>query len=102
MIPEGMDMGALLSQAQAMQEQLVQVQEEMANATFTGTAGGDLVSAVITGGGDIVSLTIKPEAVDMEDLDSLSDLIIAAIRDASAKAGAKAQSMLPDLSGMGF
>ena len=102
LLPAGMDMGALLEQAQAMQEQLAQAQEELANSTFQGSAGGDLVQATLTGGGDLIRLVIKPEAVDVDDLESLSDLIIAAVRDASSKAAAQAQALMPDLGGMGF
>lgn len=101
MFPEGMDMGALLQQAQAMQEQLAQAQEDLANSTFTGTAGGDLIEITLTGGGDLIGLVIKPEAVDVDDLESLSDLIIAAFRDASGKASAQAQALMPDLGGLG-
>lgn len=102
MFPEGMDMSALLAQAQEMQNQLTQAQEELANATFTGTAGGGLVEAVITGTSELVGLTIKPEAVDVDDLESLSDLIIAAVRDAATKASAQAHSVLPNLDELGF
>lgn len=102
MFPEDMDMNALLEQAQAMQAQLQQAQEDLANSVFSGSAGGGLVEATMTGGGELVGLVIKPEAVDVEDLDSLSDLIIAAVRDATTKASNQAQTMMPDLGGMGF
>lgn len=100
MFPEGLDMNALLQQAQAMQEQL-QLQDELANSTFTGSSGGGLVKATITGGGELIGLKISPDAVDLDDLDSLSDLIIAAFRDASGKAAEQAQTMMPDLGAMG-
>ena len=101
MVPEGMDMNALLQQAQAMQEQLQQAQEELANSTFTGSSGGGLIEVTITGGGELIGLRISPEAVDVDDLESLSDLIIAAFRDASGKAADQAQTMFPDLGDMG-
>lgn len=53
MFPEGLDMNALLQQAQAMQEQLQQAQDELANATFVGSSGGGLIKATITGGGEL-------------------------------------------------
>lgn len=102
MFGEGMDMNALLQQAQAMQEQLQQAQDDLANTAFTGTAGGDLVQAVVTGAGELVGLTIKPEAVDADDLEALSDLIIAAVRDANTQAANQAQALMPDLGGLGF
>ena len=73
MFPEGMDMNALLQQAQAMQAQLQQAQDDLANSVFTGTAGGDLVQAVVTGAGELVGLTIDPSAVDTDDLDLLKE-----------------------------
>ncbi|EPH03808.1 YbaB/EbfC family DNA-binding protein [Propionibacterium sp. oral taxon 192 str. F0372] len=94
MFPEGMDMNTLLQQAQAMQEQLAQAQEELATKTFTGTAGGDMVTATLTGQGELVGLVIKPEAVDMDDLESLSDLIIAAVRQASTSMTNHAASLM--------
>ncbi|NLH70715.1 MAG: YbaB/EbfC family nucleoid-associated protein [Brooklawnia sp.] len=101
MFPEGLDMNALLQQAQAMQEQLQQAQDELANSTFIGSSGGGLVKVTITGGGELIGLKISPDAVDMDDLDSLSDLIIAAFRDASGQAAQQAQTMMPDLGAMG-
>ena len=98
MLPEG-DMSALLAQAQAMQQQLLDAQEEMANSEFTGSAGGDLVSATVTGTGELVGLVIKPEAVDPEDTETLADLIVAAVRDANHKAQAIATSKLGPLTG---
>ena len=102
MFPEGMDMNALLQQAQAMQAQLQQAQEDLANSVFTDSAGGDLVQAVVTGAGELVGLTIEPGAVDLDDLESLSDLIIAAVRDAGTQAANQAQALMPDLGGLGF
>lgn len=97
-----MDMSALLAQAQAMQAQLQQAQEELANSTFTGTAGGGLVAATLTGGGELVGLVIKPEVIDPEDPEGLADLIIAAVRAAGAQVQAKAASVMPAMPTLGF
>ncbi len=102
MFPEGMDMNALLQQAQAMQEQLQAAQDKLAASTFTGQAGGGLIRAEMLGTGELVGLTISPEAVDMDDLESLSDLIIAAVRDASTQAVRATQATMPDLGGLGL
>ena len=75
-------MAQLLKQAQQMQQQLVAAQEEMARAEVTGTAGGGLVSATMTGNGELTALTIAPAAVDPDDLETLQDLVVAALRDA--------------------
>jgi len=98
MIPEG-DMSGLLAQAQAMQEQFLNAQQELAEMQIEGSAGGDLVTATVTGAGELVELVIKPEAVDPDDTETLADLIVAAVRDATNKAQAVAASKLGPLAG---
>ena len=84
MIPDGGDMSGLLAQAQAMQAQLMSAQQELAETTVEGTAGGDVVTATVTGAGELVGLVIKPEAVDPEDTETLADLVLAAVRELAA------------------
>ena len=98
MIPEG-DMSGLLAQAQAMQEQLLNAQQELAELQVEGSAGGGLVTATVTGAGELVGLVIKPEAVDPDDTETLGDLIVAAVRDATNKSQAVAASKLGPLAG---
>jgi DNA-binding YbaB/EbfC family protein len=98
MIPEG-DMSGLLAQAQAMQEQLIKAQQELAEMEIEGSAGGSLVTATVTGSGELVGLVIKPEAVDPSDTETLADLVVAAIRDATNQAQAVAASKLGPLAG---
>jgi DNA-binding YbaB/EbfC family protein len=98
MIPEG-DMSDLLAQAQAMQQQLFTAQQELAETQVEGSAGGDLVTATVTGAGELVGLTIKPEAVDPDDTETLADLVLAAVRDASTRAQALAAAKLGPLTG---
>jgi DNA-binding YbaB/EbfC family protein len=98
MIPEG-DMSGLLAQAQAMQEQLINAQQELADMQIEGSAGGDLVTATVTGAGELLGLVIKPEAVDPSDTETLADLVVAAVRDATNKAQAVAASKLGPLAG---
>jgi DNA-binding YbaB/EbfC family protein len=98
MIPEG-DMSGLLAQAQAMQEQFLNAQQELAEMEVEGSAGGDLVIATVTGAGELLGLEIKPEAVDPSDTETLADLIVAAVRDATNKAQAVAASKLGPLAG---
>lgn len=103
MFPEGMDMNALLAQAQQMQAQLAETQQQLAATEFSGTAGGGLVEATLTGDGELTALAIKPEACDPEDTESLADLVIAAVRDAKAKVDAETQSKLGGMAqGLGF
>ena len=96
------NMQQLMKQAQKMQQQMVQAQAELAQKQVTGTAGGGLVTATVTGAGDVVSLKIKPEAVDPDDVESLEDLVGAAIRDATANAQElQSQAMGPLAGGLG-
>jgi nucleoid-associated protein EbfC len=92
-------MSGLLAQAQAMQEQLIKAQQELAEMEIEGSAGGSLVTATVTGSGELVGLVIKPEAVDPSDTETLADLIVAAIRDATNQAQAVAASKLGPLAG---
>jgi DNA-binding YbaB/EbfC family protein len=79
-------MQALLQQAQNMQQQMATAQEELASTEITGSAGNNLVTATVTGGGELVNLAIDPKIVDPEDVETLQDLVIAAIKDANQKA----------------
>lgn len=99
MFGDGADMQGLLAQAQAMQEQLAQAQEELANTEVTGSAGGGLVSVTLSGTGELTGVELKPEAVDPEDTESLSDLIIAAYRDAQTKTQQLAEEKLGPVAG---
>ncbi|RZQ65379.1 YbaB/EbfC family nucleoid-associated protein [Amycolatopsis suaedae] len=106
----GFDMQQILQQAQKMQEQLVNAQDELAKAEVTGTAGGGLVTATVTGGMELKGLQIDPKVVDPEDTETLADLIVAAVRDATASAqklteeklGPLAGGGMPDLGGLGL
>lgn len=80
-----MNQGQMLAQIRKMQEQMAKAQEEIANTTVTGTAGGELVTVEITGELRVKSIRIKKEAVDPEDLETLEDLVVVAVNDAIAK-----------------
>ncbi len=92
-------MAQLLKQAQQMQQQLAAAQEELAHAEVTGSAGGGLVSATMTGDGELTALTIAPAAVDPDDLETLQDLVVAAVRDAKRAADELAASRMGPLAG---
>jgi len=96
------NMQQLMKQAQKMQQQLAAAQEELAQTEVTGSAGGGLVEATVTGGGELVSLQIDPKAVDPDDVETLADLVVAAVRDANrAAADLQAQKMGPLAGGLG-
>ena len=92
-------MSQLLAQAQQMQQQLMAAQQEMAEAEVTGQAGGGLVVATVKGTGEVVGLQIDPKVVDPEDVETLQDLVIGAIEDASNKAQEIAAQKLGPLAG---
>ncbi len=93
------DMQQLMKQAQKMQQQLMQAQSKLAESEVEGSAGGGLVTATVSGAGDVLSVKIKPEAVDSDDVESLEDLVVAAIRDAASNAQALQQTTMGPLAG---
>lgn len=96
------NMQQLMKQAQRMQEQLEAAQAELASAEVTGTAGGGLVTATVTGSGELTALQIAREAVDPDDVETLQDLVVAAVRDANrAAADLAAEKMGPVTGGLG-
>ena len=101
MIPGGgqPNMQQLLQQAQKMQQDLANAQEELARTEVDGTAGGGLVKATVNGSGELRALVIDPKAVDPEDTETLADLVLAAVRDATHQAQALAASKLGPLAG---
>jgi nucleoid-associated protein EbfC len=92
-------MQQILQQAQRMQEQLMSAQQQLAEAEVTGTAGGGLVTATVSGAGELRALTIDPKVVDPEDTDTLADLIVAAVRDAGSNAEKLAADKMGPLAG---
>jgi DNA-binding YbaB/EbfC family protein len=100
------NMQQLLKQAQKMQRDLAAAQAELENTEIEGSAGGGLVTATVTGAGQIVSIRIDPSVVDRDDVETLEDLVVAAINDASRQASdLQAERMGPltgGLSGLGI
>jgi DNA-binding YbaB/EbfC family protein len=83
--PAGFDLGSLLAQAQAMQQQLMDAQAAAADQVVEGHAGGGVVKIAVTGGLDFQSVEIDPSVIDPADVEMLQDLVLAAIRDAVAQ-----------------
>ena len=77
------NMQQIMKQAQKMQQEVAKAQAELAEAEVTGTAGGGLVSIVMTGLGEVKTVRIDPQAVDPDDVEALEDLVLAAIRNAA-------------------
>jgi DNA-binding YbaB/EbfC family protein len=78
-------LGDLMKQAQRLQSKMMELQEELAGKTVEATAGGGMVTVVINGKQELVSLTIDPEVVDRQEVEMLQDLIIAAVNEGVRK-----------------
>ena len=98
-MPPQPNMQQLMKQAQQMQKQLMAAQAELAETTVEGSAGGGLVKATMTGSGDLMALSIDPRAVDPDDVETLQDLVVAAIRDGSRAASELAEQKMGPLTG---
>ena len=99
----GMGMGGnlqnLARQAQKLQQQMTEKQQELEAREFEATSGGGMVTAKVTGKKQLVSLTIKPEAVDPDDVDMLQDMIMAAVNEAIKAADEAVESEMGHLTG---
>lgn len=103
-LPQGMgggpsNMQGMLKQAQKMQEEMARVQEELAETTYTAAAGGGAVSATVNGAHEVKELTIRPDVVDPEDVEMLSDLVMAAVNEAIRQAGADSEQRMGAITG---
>ena len=97
------DMTKMMKAAQEMQTKMAELQEEMHNITVTGESGAGLVKAVCSAKGELKSLDIDPSIFNSDDKEVVEDLILAAIKDAQAKANEKAQEEMGKLTeGMGL
>jgi DNA-binding YbaB/EbfC family protein len=85
-VSDEFDLGGLLQQAQAMQQQLMEAQARAAEEVVEGESGGGVVKVRVTGALEFVSVKIDPKAVDPADVELLEDLVLAAIHDAVARA----------------
>jgi nucleoid-associated protein EbfC len=92
----------LMLQAQKMQQQIATAQAELAEAEVTGTAGGGLVTVTLSGTGEVTSVKIDPTAVDPDDVETLEDLVLAALHNgAEAVRELTEEKMGPVSGGMG-
>lgn len=96
----GGNMQQLMKQAQQMQRKLQQAQEELAQTEITGSAAGGMVEVTVMGDKTPVSVSIKPEAVDPNDVEMLEDMVLAALNDAFAKADAASKELMGPLQGL--
>ena len=98
-MPGGMNQAAMMKQAQKMQQEMLRMQEEMENKTYSATTGGGMVTATVNGKHEVVDLKINPEAVDPDDVEMLQDMVIAAVNEAMRTADAEASNNMSRLTG---
>lgn len=80
------NMGNLMKQAQQFQTKMARLQEELGQRTVEASAGGGMVTVIVNGQQEIVSIKIDQEVVDPEDVEMLQDLILAAVNDGLTRA----------------
>ncbi len=95
------NMAQLLKQAQKMQQDITAAQDEIAQTELVGTAGGGLVAVALLGSGEVTSVTISPAAVDPDDVETLQDLVVAALRDARRQLEALTEDKMAPFAGAG-
>lgn len=99
--PGGMpgNMNNLMKQAQRMQRQMEENQKELETREFTAKAGGGAVEITVFGNKNVKSVTISPEAVDPEDVETLQDMIVAAFNEAMKQADEANEAMMGKMTG---
>ena len=99
--PGGMpsNMNNLMKQAQRMQRQMEEGQKELETKEFTATVGGGAVEVKVSGKKEVVSVTLKEEVVDPEDIEMLQDLIVAAVNEALRQADEASGVLMSKMTG---
>jgi len=95
----GMNIQKIMKEAQKMQSSLLEIQENLGNEEVEGSAGGGVVKIKATGKHIIKSVKISPDAVDKDDVETLEDLVLAAVNDAINKANALASTRMNSVTG---
>ena len=98
-MPGGMNQAAMIKQAQKMQQEMLRMQEEMENKTYSASAGGGMVTATVNGKHEVLELKIDPEAVDPDDVEMLQDMVIAAVNEAMRTADTDSANNMSRLTG---
>ena len=94
------NMANLMKQAQQMQQKLQEAQQQLEELEVTGSASGDMVRVTVNGKKTVLSINIKPEACDPDDVEMLEDLVMAAINDAYTKAQAEEDRLMAPFAAM--
>ncbi len=88
-----------MQQVKALQDKMAKMQEELAGRTIEASAGGGMVSIVVNGRQEVLSIKIEPQVVDPEDIDMLQDLIVAAVNDGLRKSQEMAAQEMASIAG---
>ena len=96
--PMGLDMNAIMRQAQKLQEKMKKAQDDLANEKIESSAGGGMVKCTVTGQGEVMSISISPEALT-EGHEMLEDMVLVAVREALARAQALQQERMQGVTG---
>jgi DNA-binding YbaB/EbfC family protein len=99
--PGGLDLNALMKQAQQMQAEMAEAQEKLKDEVVEASAGGGMVKAKVSGDLRLLELTIDPEAVGPDDVEMLQDMVVAAVNEALRSAQELASSKLGGIAGLG-
>ena len=94
-----MNQQQIMRQVQQMQAAMAQAQQEIAATEVTGSAGGGMVTATVSGNGDLKQIKIDPAAVDPDDVEMLEDLVVAAVTEARRTAEQQAQEKMGAITG---
>lgn len=92
-------MGNIMKQAQMMQQKMMRIQKELEEKEVEASSGGGMVTAVVNGKQQVVSLKVEPTVVDPEDTEMLEDLIVAAVNEALKKSQELAQEEMAKVTG---
>lgn len=103
-LPQGMgggpqNMNAMLRQAQKMQEDMAALQAELEEREYDVSAGGGMVELKINGKREILSLHVKPEIVDPDDIETLEDIIVAAVNEAIKRVDSTSEAEMQKITG---
>ena len=103
-LPQGMgggpsNMQNMLKQAQKMQEDMARTQAELEEREYEVAAGGGVINVKINGKKEVLSVKIAPEVVDPDDIETLEDLIVAAVNEAIKKAEADSATEMQKITG---
>ena len=93
------NMNNLMKQAQRMQRQMEEAQKELETKEVTATAGGGVIEVTVSGKKEVTKVKIDPEAVDPEDVETLEDLVMAAVNEAFKKIDEESQAAMSKLNG---